>query len=516
MKLNSALIYYWFRHFYPSAELCNPDISESLFVGRPMFASGLVKACEHIVVITPDTCEHFVHHQGALLPVLIGCRPDFAQRYQKECIILEEEVPLSDVFNVLQNIFDRYQEWMMEAEKATTTSFSFDAIVQSCDPFLDVPLALSDTQFRYVSYSRKLAVENNYEEKYVGDGGFLPLEYITQLTATPDFKQLENEKDVFQFLCVENMLHKNVFFKDEFVGRLSLPYSAEEYKNRYYRQMLKLIIVYIERLYDNMGSFWHRKIPNTKLELMLRDLLEGRDIKMEVLKQILISQGCQRNDSFYLIQLKSHFSNPESKMTMALTTHLEKIWPGTCCVPYQNRLIVFINISKYRRCRDEFFNQELAVFLRDSLLLAGISRSFTDMTMIRAAYEQTDIALDIGEQLDPTYWYFKYDDYAFFDLLHHGCRDFYPEQICDPAINILRKYDLDNHTELNLTLKTYIEKQYNAVATASELCIARSTFLKRYERIEKLTGIDLNDFQRRIYLALSYELFHQQHKKSEK
>jgi len=274
--------------------------------------------------------------------------------------------------------------------------------------------------------------------------------------------------------------------------------------------------VYIERLYDNMGSFWHRKIPNTKLELMLRDLLEGRDIKMEVLKQILISQGCQRNDSFYLIQLKSHFSNPESKMTMALTTHLEKIWPGTCCVPYQNRLIVFINISKYRRCRDEFFNQELAVFLRDSLLLAGISRSFTDMTMIRAAYEQTDIALDIGEQLDPTYWYFKYDDYAFFDLLHHGCRDFYPEQICDPAINILRKYDLDNHTELNLTLKTYIEKQYNAVATASELCIARSTFLKRYERIEKLTGIDLNDFQRRIYLALSYELFHQQHKKSEK
>jgi len=103
-----------------------------------------------------------------------------------------------------------------------------------------------------------------------------------------------------------------------------------------------------------------------------------------------------------------------------------------------------------------------------------------------------------------------------FDLLHHGCRDFYPEQICDPAINILRKYDLDNHTELNLTLKTYIEKQYNAVATASELCIARSTFLKRYERIEKLTGIDLNDFQRRIYLALSYELFHQQHKKSEK
>ena len=171
--------------------------------------------------------------------------------------------------------------------------------------------------------------------------------------------------------------------------------------------------------------------------------------------------------------------------------------------------MVLLNKSHYRRSTGKLFNQELAVFLRESLLLAGISRSFRQITDIRAAFHQADIAMEAGEQLTPMYWYFKYDDYAFWDLLHHGCRNFLPEQVCHRAINTLMDYDRENNTELSRTLQVYIEKQYNAVSAASELCIARSTFLKRFSRIQELTHIDLENLQERIYLALSFELFRQ-------
>ena len=44
------------------------------------------------------------------------------------------------------------------------------------------------------------------------------------------------------------------------------------------------------------------------------------------------------------------------------------------------------------------------------------------------------------------------------------------------------------------------------MATAKELFIARSTLLNRLDRIEKLTGLDLKSYEKRVYLELSYML----------
>ena len=71
----------------------------------------------------------------------------------------------------------------------------------------------------------------------------------------------------------------------------------------------------------------------------------------------------------------------------------------------------------------------------------------------------------------------------------------------------LAEYDEANGTELNHTLRTFMRMQYNAAATAKALFVARSSFLKRMARIEELTGIDLENYEERMYLALSYEIY---------
>lgn len=509
MQLTGTMIFYWFRRKFPQSVHVGGTDSRSLLVGRPMFCGSEQEMAGHVVVLTAEETEHFVHHAARALPVLIGGEAETALRRGGEWIVLPDQVPPGRVFNALQEIFDRFQKWEARLEQAVEEFFSFDAIVRSCDQMLEDPMALSDNQFRYVSYSRRLAFENGYEDQYVDEGSYLPLEYINQLTAMPDFKEIERYTDVFQYVCVDNMLHKNIFFREEYVGRLTLPFTRDEHKNRYYRHMLLHIAEHVERLYDAMGSFWHRRSSSTRLGAMLRDLLDGRQVEMDALIRILVNQGYRSGDRFRLIQMKSHFTSNEDKLNAALATQLEKMWPGTCCLAWRQKLIVFMNVSQYRRSTEKLFNQELAVFLRESLLLAGMSRTFTDITHIQSACLQTEIALEAGVQLTPMYWYFKYDDYAYWDLLHHGCRSFLPEQVCAPAINILAEYDRRNNTELNRTLKAYIVNQYNAVAAAGELCVARSTFLKRFARIQELTGIDLGELSQRVYLALSYELFDQ-------
>lgn len=509
MQLTGSMIFYWFYRKFPRSFHHVDEDTELSPVDRPMFCGTAQEMDGHVVVLSADEFGHFVHQTARALPVLIGADRETARRLTGEWIVLEEQADFGRVFNTLQEIFDRFDQWEARLRKAVEEFFSFDAIIRSCDTLLEDPMALADSQFRYVSYSKRLAYESGYEDQYVDEGSYLPLEYINQLTAMPDFKETERYTDVFQYVCVENMLHKNIFCRGEYVGRLALPFSRQEYKNRYYSHMLLRVAEYVERLYDCMGSFWHRRSSSTRLGGMLRDLLDGRQVEMDALVRILVNQGYRSGDSFRLIQMRSHFTTNEDKLNTALTTQLEKMWPGTVCLTHQQKLIVFMNVSHYRRSTDKLFNQELAVFLRESLLLAGLSRTFTDVTHIRAACTQTEIALEAGMRLTPTYWYFKYDDYAYWDLLHHGCRSFLPEQVCAPAINILTEYDRRNNTELNRTLRSYIVNQYNAVAAANELCVARSTFLKRFARICELTDIDLSDLSQRVYLALSYELFDQ-------
>lgn len=510
MKLSGAVIFYWVQKDFPGAKHLNSRDDGLIKYARPIFPSSPADMSKHIVVFREQTSEHFVSLPPDALPVFIGSEPGCTG----EAILLPKSCDCAKVFNTLQKIFDRFQNWKLELEQAVHQKCSFDAIIQSCDSLLDDPMCLADNHFRYVSYSRKLAQSSGYEEKYVGEGNYLPLDYINQLTAMPDFSKSEEYQDVYQYNCVGSMLHKNIFYHGVFVGRLALPLGESETRNRYHYQILRYVSEYVEQLYEIIGSFWHRKTTPPRLSALLLTLLEGKQVEMDVLNRLMINQGYRNGDELRLIQMRSHFITNESKMTPALTSQLEKLWPGSCCMILQQQVIVFLNLSHYKRFTNKLFNQELAVFLRESLLLAGISRSFTDIRWIQAAYQQTEIALDAGEELTPTYWYFKYDDYAYWDLLHHGCRNFLPEQICHPAINVLRNYDKENNTELSSTLKAYIANQYNAVGTANELCVARSTFLKRLARIEELTKVELTNYQTRLYLAISFELFDQYYENS--
>ena len=104
------------------------------------------------------------------------------------------------------------------------------------------------------------------------------------------------------------------------------------------------------------------------------------------------------------------------------------------------------------------------------------------------------------------FWYLKYDNYAFRYALGCMCRDLPEDQVVSSAIGVLQKHDDENGTHFEETLRTYIETRYNAVEAAKALFISRSTFLRRIDNIKKLTGIDLDSCDERLYLELSYQI----------
>ena len=56
------------------------------------------------------------------------------------------------------------------------------------------------------------------------------------------------------------------------------------------------------------------------------------------------------------------------------------------------------------------------------------------------------------------------------------------------------------------TLRTYLENHLNAVQSAKDLFIHRSTFLYRLDKIKKIMETELDDSDELLYLLLSFRL----------
>lgn len=504
MEIHGSLIFYHIKKKYPSA-FCS--LSRDYRVKGPVLPESADRMKGNLVAVDRNISIHNTSFIPDVIFLYAGYSKEELSGDLNDYIAIPEHVPFPEIFNHVLEIFSMFLEFEHKLEAAVNTKYSYSAILSSCEDLFDGPYALLDTQFRYVGYSKQMANASGFEEKYVGENNYLPLDEINQLNAMPDFNKLEQLEDVFQYVCVENMLHKNIHYHGRFVGRLAIPWSKEDYVNDYNVQLLLIVSEYIEKLYDKTGTFRKEERLDTHFKEAMEKLLNGEKLEHDVLTHLLSSRNYKQNDTYRLIRFSSDFTNSQNDTISALAARLEGLWPGTCCLFFCSCFFALVNLTEFERVCETSFNNELACFLRESLLKAGLSRRFTDLFTLRSAYRQTEIALSEGPLIDQTYWYFKFDDYIFGYMLKHGYGDFLPEQVCHKGILKLISYDRENNTQLNHTLKTYIRLQYNAVAAAGELFIARSSFLKRMDRIEKLTHIDLTDFNERLYLALSYAIF---------
>jgi len=505
MDLNAKLLYYWINKHFSKVEYI-PGERPGNNVKGPMFWGRADRMMGHLVVLTDSEKLHNVHLYPSIF-LTVGIHLDELKNNRNEIICIGDDISVEKVFNTLLTIFDRFSEWSDSLQRAISEFLSYDAIIRSCDSMVDDPIALVDSEFHYIGYSKRLAYETGFESKYVDSHNYVSTEVINALTSEPDFKDLENIPDVFQYVCVENLLHKNIYYKDKYVGRLSIFYRNSPVINEYYEQILMIVAERIELLYSKLGTFWHRKAADSRLKMILKDCLDGITINTSELPAMLentlrYSQG----DYLVLVQFKSHFTEDKGKFTGVLETHLEDMFCCSICFRYSDQFFLLLNKTGYEKVTSASFNQALAVFLRESLLLAALSRPFNDIFRLPVAKKQTDIAMEMGEQSHPMYWYFKFDDYAFQYLLCYGNRGFLPEDIGAPEVLRLIEYDKANGTCLCETLKVYFEEQYNAVAASGRLCVARSTFLKRLDRINTLTGSTLEDYNKRLYFALTLSM----------
>lgn len=124
-------------------------------------------------------------------------------------------------------------------------------------------------------------------------------------------------------------------------------------------------------------------------------------------------------------------------------------------------------------------------------VVIGIGTMVTHIRDLARAYKEAGIAIDVGKVFDTEKTVINYENLGIGRLIYQ-----LPTILCQMFLQeVFKKNPIDTlDQETLLTINKFFENNLNVSETARKLFVHRNTLVYRLEKIKKLTGLDLREF----------------------
>ena len=493
MKLNSDIINYHFARKYPIQYI--PGSGSESELGRPLYYHPGTKQTAHLLLLREPVIPD--------LPGTFLCFSDGPVRPSSRAsvFVFPEQADREDVYNALQELYDYYDEWENTCMQIVEKFQDFRSLIRCTYQYFRIPLCLLDNQFNII------ASEHEPDSPYAlfSDAGQINLDTVNDIISNPHFRDLETRGGVFEFDYDRNYLLYNFRFGGRYCGRLVMAADPPRHPDGR-KLILERLAELVQILLQRFGSFQFTSSVQTFLHSFLSASLAGKIPHTREIHRLMQNTGWREEHSYLMVLFLPEHRLKRDLYPPYLVSQVEERWRGACAVEYEGNAAMLLNLTLYGADKLTEFYQSLAYLVRDGLMVAGCSRPFTGLRELGLYFRQALYALEFGRKKDSTRWYFRFNDYGLEYLLSYGTGIFKPEQVCHPALLTLREHDQQRQTSYYATLYMYFQQQFNMSRAAEKLYIHRSTFINRMERIQELTHLNLEDYDTRLYLELSFRL----------
>ena len=146
--------------------------------------------------------------------------------------------------------------------------------------------------------------------------------------------------------------------------------------------------------------------------------------------------------------------------------------------------------------------EKIAVNIADTLssefytkVSIGISTVVDSLKDLARAYKEAQIALDVGKVFETEKNVINYENLGIGRLIYQ-----LPTTLCEMFLQeVFKKGSLESlDRETLMTIQCFFENNLNVSETSRKLFVHRNTLVYRLEKIRKLTGLDLREFEHAI------------------
>ncbi len=445
-------------------------------VGRPLlFERAAKKYGARIVICFADDLNTLQDKsQSAALFLCIGS-PDESHLLKYDICILPAEEQTSAVLNFIQRLFDRLDDWTQSLRQAAETGEGVEELLSRAGEILQNPVALLDERGHVIAQSDSmdttiLARVTHSDNMQGGRVGMIGNR------AEPEalFVSLISEESNYTLLCAAS--ERPLYASDEIVldslaGFLRLMLS--ERANRFF--------------------VTQERRENSKVSSAFRSLLTN-DEQQSAALATLEELGWLDSDEYAILAIEPLNGDLRAAQANAICNLFESTFEGSCAFSLPPVIVAAVRTELLE---SERLVQALRSFAAENKLLIGICEPYRGYSLLQDRLKQAKLALDHAG---------AYDGVArFFDVMESDPASILKlelpkELLCLRSVHAMARYDRQHETNYLETAEQYVVNHFNAVKTAGELFIHRSTFLYRLERIKAQFGLDLDD--RNISLLL--------------
>lgn len=409
------------------------------------------------------------------------------------------------VLDIIQETFTLFEQWNQKLHIALNSEKPLDLIIEASEKIFRNPMFIHDNYFYVLAYSEQLKNLNVWETDLktgfpvvrsgIRDDFQLDQEYLEGLSERKTVLFSANQRGY-------QILYRNLYSDQRYVGRVLVDevmnviqpgdYEVMEYLADFIQETMKLKAL-------SRGSV------DGQMDAEIRQVLMGQQRDNQAILRMISQRGWSQDDLYRCMKLVPNQTESYLVSNTAVVDRLHVLLPNCYTLLYEDSAVVIVNMTRSDKTIKEIVTG-LAVFLRDSLMKLGISSEYRGFFRLQSGYKQAVIALEQGQRSNSMYWYQYFENYMVEYVRETMSAEMPVEMLVSGALNILKKYDADNHTELYNTLKVYLRLERNLLQTAKKLFVHRSTLSYRIERIQSIAGINLDDEKERLILLLSFAL----------
>ena len=147
--------------------------------------------------------------------------------------------------------------------------------------------------------------------------------------------------------------------------------------------------------------------------------------------------------------------------------------------------------------------QEMEKKLKDELFVKSVIGFGTVAEHLRSladSYKEAQTAIDVGKVFDTEKSIINYENLGIGRLIYQ-----LPTTLCDIFLSeVFKKNSIDSLDQETLfTINKFFENNLNVSETSRKLFVHRNTLVYRLEKIKKLTGLDLREFDHAIVFKVA-------------
>lgn len=431
------------------------------------------------------------------------------QSMQNDLILVRgcSEAP---VLRKIQDLLEVYNRWEVELYKKAASRNRVQDIAMTVSPLVNNPFFLYSTSLKLIfccnltdaaeSFFNEMedyATQNEGEyimETYMDKIGKSPVQKLTTSKNDPEvsgsetlgYRTLSYDiflKDVYvarALICeVEHPLRDSDFFVLKTLGDFLAPYLGSE----------------------DMDVNTHP----VKFDKYLHQMLAGEPMEdPALLPPVLEAYGWVERDSYICCCIPVEADKTTVDRIMTTCVFLEKACPSSAALTFNERLVHIVNLSLLKNQDKNHIVQKLQNLYGGRGLRAGVSPVFIGLNQLHERYRQAEAAYTLGEREDPNGAFYLYEEYKLNDMMQVIRKEYSVDVICPFEIAKLMEYDRNRNMHLTRTLRTYLENDRNIAKSIRVLYMQRATFLYQLNRITEITGLDLDDYNCRLYLQLYF------------